>query len=186
MAKITPTQNTSDQNQDPLVLSTSTTARLKRAVDGSSLTPTGSDYAAAAEMTGSHVSGEVFAATDVLSLIGGMGSGGTIYPLEAGTASSGTALVLHVRDVGPAGTMVAHAINVTSGTVAIGTGLSTGRKHIEIYNAGTGTVYLGHAQVGTASGFPLGTAAYAYFDSGHAWYATVAAGTSAVRVLELG
>jgi hypothetical protein len=184
LAKITPTANTSDQNQDPLVLSTSATGQLKRAVDGSALTPTGSDYPAAAHMTGSHVPAEVLVATDVFSLVGAS-TGGTVYPLEGGTAVSGTAVVLHVRDVGPATTLVSHAINVGTAATSIGTGITTGRKHIEVYNNGTVTAYLGHSAVGTANGFPLGTAAYAYFDSGHTWYAAAASGSAALRVLEM-
>lgn len=185
MAKITPTQNTASQNQDPVVLSTSAVGHLKRAIDGSVLTPTNSDYPAAAPMTGTHVAGEVIISTDAITLIAGS-SGGTIYPLEAGTAVSGTALVLHVRETGPAASMVAHAIDVTAAaTASVGTGITSGRKHIEFYNAGTATVYLGPSTVGTASGFPLGTAAYAWFNSGHAWHAIAAGGTVSLRVLEM-
>lgn len=182
---ISPT-NDDSQNVDGLMVSTSVTSVWHRAIDGSALTPTSSNQQAAAEMVGTHVPAEVLAATDPVVLIGAH-TGGTVYPLEAGTAVSGTALVLHVREVGPAGTVVTHSIDVTSGTASLGTGITSGRKHIEFYNAGTATVYLGNAQVGTASGFPLGTAAYAYFNSGAAWYATIAgaAGTSAVRVLEM-
>lgn len=188
MAKITPTQNTSAQNQDPVVLSTSATAQLKRAVDGSALTPTGSDYPAVAQMTGSHViSGEALISTDVFQLVGAVNTGGTAFPLEGGTATYGSAVVLHVRETGPATTLSVHSVNVTSGTAELGTAISTGRKHIEFYNAGTGIVYLGPSTVGTASGFPLGTATSRSFNSGHRWYATIenAAGTSAIRVLEM-
>ena len=183
---VSPT-NDDSQNVDGLLPSTTTTSVWHRAVDGSALTPTSSNQQAAAEMVGTHVPAEVITSTDPIVLVGAS-KGGTIYPLEGGTAVSGTAVVLHVREVGPAGTVVAHAINVTSGTASLGTGITSGRKHIEFYNAGTATVYLGHAQVGTASGFPLGTGAYAYFNSGSSWYATIAgaAGTSALRVLELG
>ena len=73
MAKITATQNTSDQNQDPIVLSTSTTGQLKRAVNATALTPTGSDYPAAAQMVGTHVDDAAFtAATDALVAIAGL------------------------------------------------------------------------------------------------------------------
>lgn len=73
MAKITPTQNTSSQNQDPVVLSTSTTAQLKRAVNATALTPTGSDYPAAAQMVGTHVDDAAFtAATDPLVAVAGL------------------------------------------------------------------------------------------------------------------
>lgn len=188
MAKITPTQNTSSQNQDPIVLSTSATGQLKRSVDGSALTPTGSDYPAAAQMTGSHViSGESLVATDVFQLVGGVNGGGTAFPLEGGTATYGSAIVLHVRETGPATSLAVHAVNVTSGTAELGTAISSGRKHIEFYNAGTGTVYLGPSTVGTATGFPLGSGVVMSFNSAHRWYATIinAAGTSAIRVLEM-
>lgn len=185
MAKITPTENNDDQNQDPIVISSGVTGHLKRAVDGSVLTPTGSDYPAAAHMTGSHIPGELIAATDVFMLAGGS-NGGTVYPLAAGTSVHGTAVTLHVREVGPATTLAVHTVSVTAAaTAAMGTGITSGRKHIEFYNSGTAVVYLGPSTVGTASGFPLGTASYAYFDSGHAWHAIAAGGTSAVRVMEM-
>jgi hypothetical protein len=81
--------------------------------------------------------------------------------------------------------LVAHAIAVATAATSIGTGISSGRKHIEIYNGGTQTVYIGPSAVSTANGFPLGTAANAWFDSGHAWYAITGGGTATLRVLEL-
>lgn len=178
--------NASSQNVNGLLVSTGVTSIWNRAIDGSAITPTNSTQQAGAAMVGTHVPAEVLVATDPVVLMGGH-TGGTVYPLEAGTAASGTALVLHVRETGPAVTLAAHAVNVTSGTANLGTAITTGRKHIEFYNAGTATVYLGPSTVGTATGFPLGTGAYAYFNSGHAWHATIAgaAGTSAVRVLEM-
>ena len=180
---ISPT-NDDSQNVDGLMVSTSVTSIWHRAVDGTSITPTSSNQNAAAEMIGTHIPAEVMVATDAIVLMAGH-TGGTVWPLEAGTAVSGTALVLHVRETGPAVTLAAHAINVTTGTASVGTGITSGRKHIEFYNGGTTTVYLGPSTVGTASGFPLGTAAYANFNSGHSWYATTTAGTASLRVLEM-
>jgi hypothetical protein len=60
VAKITPTQNLSSQNQDPIVLSTSAVGKLKRAVNATAITPTGSDYDAAAQMVGTHGDDAVF------------------------------------------------------------------------------------------------------------------------------
>lgn len=183
---ISPT-NDDTQNVNGLLISTSVTGVWNRAIDGTSITPTSSSQNAAAALVGTHIPAEVVVATDPVVLVAGS-YGGTVYPLEIGTAGAvGTAGILHTRDVGLGGSVVTHSINVTSGTASLGTGLSSGRKHIEFYNAGTATVYLGNAQVGTANGFPLGTAAYAYFDSSTAWYATIAgaAGTSALRVLEM-
>lgn len=180
---VSPT-NDDSQNVNGLLVSTGVTGIWNRAIDGTSITPTSSNQNAGAAMVGTHVPAEVLAATDPVVLLGAH-TGGTVYPLEAGTAVSGTALVLHVRETGPAVTLVAHAINVTTGTASVGTGITSGRKHIEFYNGGTTTVYLGGSGVGTASGFPLGTAAYANFNSGHAWYATTTAGTAVLRVLEM-
>lgn len=177
-------ENSAALDVDGLLTSTSVTSIWKRAVDGTSITPTNSNQNAGAEMVGTHIPGEVLAATDPVVLLGGH-TGGTVWPLEAGTAVSGTALVLHVRETGPAVSLVAHAINVTTGTASVGTGITSGRKHIEFYNGGTTTVYLGPSTVGTATGFPLGTAAYANFNSGHAWHATTTAGTASLRVLEM-
>ena len=177
-------ENSAALDVDGLLTSTSVTSIWKRAVDGTSITPTNSNQTAGAEMVGTHIPAEVLAATDAVVLMAGH-SGGTVWPLEAGTAVSGTALVLHTREVGPAVTLATHAINVGTTAASIGTGITSGRKHIEIYNAGTVTAYIGPATVGTASGFPLGTAANAWFDSGHAWYAIAASGSATLRVLEM-
>lgn len=176
--------NSAAQKVDGLLTESSTSAIWHRAVSGSSITPTGSDQNAAADMVGTHVSGEAIVSTDPTVLIAGS-VGGTVYPLAAGTSVTTGASTLHVREVGPATTLVTHAIAVSTAATAIGTGISSGRKHIEVYNGGTQVVYVGHSAVSTANGYPLGTAANSWWDSGHAWYAVTAGGTATLRVLEM-
>ena len=175
--------NDDGQNVDGLTVSTSLTSIWHRAIDGSAITPTGSSEQAGAEMVGTHIPGEVLASTDPLVLIAGS-QGGTVYPLEAGTASSGTALVLHTREVGTNTSRVNHAINVGTAATSLGTGISSGRKFVDIYNSGTVTVFLGPSTVGTATGLPIGTGAYYYEQGALAIYGIVASGTGTLRVQE--
>lgn len=176
-------QNDDSQNVDGLLTSTSVTSLWHRAVDGTSITPTSSNQNAAADMVGTHVPAEVLAATDPVVLVAAH-TGGTVYPLEGGTASSGTALVLHIREVGPNVSRVAHAINVGTAATSLGTGITSGRKYLDVYNGGTVTVYLGPSSVGTASGIPLGTGAYYYEEGALALYGITASGSASLRVQE--
>lgn len=79
MAKITPTQNTSSQNQDPVVIATSATGHLKLADSTTVVTPTGSDYAAAAQFF-SMVRNATAARTQVAA---GTATGGTVLASNA-------------------------------------------------------------------------------------------------------
>ena len=90
MAKITPTQNTSNQNQDPVVISTSATARLKRAVSATAITPTNSDYDAAAQMVGTHGDDTVFTpnSTDPVVVIGGFADETATDSVDEGDAGA--------------------------------------------------------------------------------------------------
>lgn len=182
--------NDNARDTDGINLSTSATQVLKRAVAGSSRSVTGGDTNAAAQEVGTHADDAAFTVgTDSIVVAGGLAdetSPDSVNEGDAGAFRMGLDRVQLIRETGPNTTLAAHAINVTSGTVSIGTAITSGRKHIEIYNAGTATVYLGPSTVGTASGFPLGTAAYAWFDSGHDWYAVgPSAGTTTLRVLEM-
>lgn len=189
MATITSPANAAGESVHSLVLATGTDGKLPRGVAGSSATPSGGDTASVAQEVGTHVDDAAFTvASSTIVVAGGLAdetSSDSVDEGDAGAFRMGLDRVQLSRETGPNTTLVAHAINVTTGTASVGTAITAGRKHIEFYNNGTATVYLGGSAVGTASGFPLGTAAYADFNSGHSWYATTTGGTVSLRVLEM-
>jgi hypothetical protein len=86
MAKITPTQNTSSQNQDPLVIASSATGHLKLADPTTVVTPTGADYPAAAHF----VSPVRSATTTITAVAAGTAAGGTV--LASNTSRRGASI----------------------------------------------------------------------------------------------
>lgn len=186
MAKFASPQNTSDQNLDPLILPTSTTGVGKRAVN--SRTVTGGDYNVADQGVATHVDdAALVVGTDSVVAVAGFAdetSPDSVNEGDVGALRMGLDRVLLVRAVGLVTSRVTHAVNVTTAATSLGTGIASDRRHIEIYNGGTATIYLGDSGVGTATGFPLGTAAYYYEESGLPLYGIATGGTVAVRVLE--
>lgn len=94
MTNPTSPKNTNSLDLDLLILSGGTTGYLKRAVEGSNITPTGSSYQAAAELVG--LVGSATAAWT--SVAAGTAAGGTVLAsntarLGATIANNGTAIM---------------------------------------------------------------------------------------------
>ena len=76
------------------------------------------------------------------------------------------------------------SVGTSAVLLAVGATSRPGRRNLYVYNAGTGTVYLGPSTVTSSNGFGLAPSATFIWDSEDDLYAISASGSNNVRVME--
>lgn len=186
MASVNSPINSNSRDVDSLITPTGITGLMKRGLHSQSVS--GGDSNVADQAVGTHVDDAALTvAADSVVAVGGFAdetSSDSVDEGDVGALRMGLDRVLLTRDHGPVTERVVHAINISTSAASIGTGIAANRRHIDVYNGGTVTVFLGPSGVGTATGIPLGTASYYYETGSIAIYGITASGTAALRVQE--
>lgn len=101
--------------------------------------------------------------------------------LVAGADGGAVSVLESPRTIAP----VVAATSCGTGATALPATVATGRRSLQVYNAGSATLYIGPAGVTTATGMPLPAGAYWSADvAAVPYYCIVAAGTVSARSLE--